>query len=66
MKREGYKAIVEYIALNDEPMCLDAETLIGQPSVQVAAIAFGKTYEQVAEAVVKFRIKHNQTKTEAL
>lgn len=55
MKRAGYKEVVEYIALNDEPLILTAEELVGFPSVQTCAIAFGKTYEQVAEAVVKYR-----------
>lgn len=55
IKRAGYKEVIEYIALNDEPSFLEAEVMVGFPSVQTCAIAFGKTYEEVAEAVVKFR-----------
>lgn len=36
-------------------LILEAEHMVGMPSVQTCAIAFGKEYEQVAEAVVKFR-----------
>lgn len=54
-KRAGYKEVIEYIALNDEPLIMEAEDLVGFPSVQTCAIAFGKTYEQVAAAVSKYR-----------
>lgn len=56
--RAGYKEVIEYIAMNDEPLVTDAEQMVGMPSVQTCAIAFGKEYEKVAEDVVKFRIKH--------
>jgi hypothetical protein len=56
-KRAGYKEVIEYIALNDEPSLTVPEEMIGFPSVQTCAIAFGKTYEQVAEAVCVFRKK---------
>lgn len=58
MKRAGYKEVLEYIAMNDEPLCLDVDIMFGMPSVQTCAIAFGKPYEQVAADVVKFRVKY--------
>lgn len=57
MRAKGYRAAVEYIAMNDEPRILSADDMAGYPSVQVIAIAFGKTIEQVAEAVIKAREK---------
>lgn len=54
----AYREAIEYIAMNDEPTFLDPETLTGFPSVQVVAIIYKKTYERVAQDVVKFRIKH--------
>lgn len=56
-RRAPYSEVVEYIALNDEPLLLNAEDLVGFPSVQACAIAYGKTYERVAADVVKFRKK---------
>lgn len=60
-KREGWKAALEYVALNDEPAIIDAEALHGQPTVQLLGIVFGKTVEDVAEAVVRFRRKRLRT-----
>lgn len=57
MRAKGYKAAVEYIAFNDEPRIRCADDMAGYPSVQAVAIAFGKTSEQVAEAVIKARVK---------
>lgn len=59
-KREGWKAALEYVAMNDEPTLLDAEALHGQPTVQLLGIVFGKTTEDVAAAVVKFRKKQQE------
>lgn len=56
-----YSELVEYIALNDEPLILDAEAMVGMPSVQTCAIAFARTYEQVAAAVVRYRKKAKRT-----
>jgi len=51
---------IEYISLNDEPLLNDPDEMVGFPSVQVCAIAFGKTYEQVATAVVQYRRKYRE------
>lgn len=59
-KREGWKAALEYVALNDEPTLMSAEDLYGQPTVALLGIVFGKEVEEVAEAVIKFRIKFRE------
>jgi hypothetical protein len=59
-KRAPYREVIEYIALNDEPSMLDPADLVGMPSVQTAAIAYGKTYEQVAADVSKFRAEERE------
>lgn len=58
LKREGWKAALEYVAMNDEPLIMNEETLHGQPTIQLLGIVFGKTTEDVAKAIVKFRLKH--------
>lgn len=53
--QKGYRAAVEYIALNDEPLIMEAEVMAGYPSVQAVGVGFGKTDQEVAEAVIKSR-----------
>lgn len=55
--RQGYRATVEMVALNDEPECTDAEAMAGCISVGVVAFVFGKTAEQVAHDVVRHRVR---------
>lgn len=51
----GYRATVEWIALNDEP-CLDEPFEIADLiSVQLAAFIFGKDPLDVAAAIVRLR-----------
>lgn len=54
----SYRKGIESIALNDEPECLDVEEMVGYASVMVIADAFGKTSEEVAAAVVRWRLRH--------
>lgn len=58
-KRAPYSEVIEYIAMNDEPSIRDPAELIGFPSIQTCAIAYGKTYETVAQDVVEFRKTHH-------
>lgn len=56
-RRASYREGVEYVAMNDEPTLLDPEWLLGQPTIQLLSILFGKTDDQVAADVVRFRRK---------
>ena len=57
---KGYRAAIQYVAMNDEPICMDIEEMKCMPSVQVVAVAFGKDYETVAAAVVRYRERFMQ------
>ena len=51
----SYRKGVVYIALNDEPRCVDAEEMRGYASVHVLAEVFDKDEFKVAQDVVKYR-----------
>lgn len=55
MKRLGYRAGIEMIALNDEPLEMDADAMVGFATVMLLGFLFGKEQEEVARDVVKFR-----------
>lgn len=61
MKRASYREGVEYIALNDEPGIMKAEDCVGMCTVGLLAALFGVTQQRVAEDVVKYREKQEDT-----
>jgi hypothetical protein len=58
MKRPSYRKAIEYIALNDEPLCMDVEYLSGFISVQVVSVLFGVDSEKIARDIVKYKEKN--------
>jgi hypothetical protein len=58
--KKRYNVAIEYIADNDEPTVTDPAEMTGYASVQVVAITFGKTVEEVAVAVVRSRRKRDE------
>lgn len=54
-KRQGYRFGVEWIALNDDPLALDAEAVEATISVALLADLFGKRAMDVASDVIRFR-----------
>lgn len=55
--RGYYREAIEFIALNDEPEDLDPESVAEYVSTTAVAVAFRKSNEDVAKAVVKTRLK---------
>ena len=58
MKRRGYRFGVEWIALNDECSERDIEMIESLISVALLADLFGKTTEEVARDVLRYREKN--------
>ena len=58
MKRASYRVGIAWIAENDEPEELDANNVAGYISTGLLADLFGKELDEVAAAVVRYRIKH--------
>lgn len=56
-KNPSYREAIEYIALNDEPMEMDAEAMTGMPTVHLVSVIFGTPRETVAQDVVDYRAK---------
>lgn len=56
--RASYRKGVEIIALNDEPGDMDVTSVASFTTVGLLADLFGKTTEEVAKDVVRFREKH--------
>jgi len=52
---KGYRLTVEFIALNDEPMDLDLESIRNYISTITASVAFGKRQEKIAADVLRWR-----------
>jgi len=61
MKRASYREGIEIIALNDEPLETDVTVIAEQISVMLLGDLFGKDYLKVAQDVLKFRRKHEQS-----
>ena len=59
MKRASYRAGIAWVAGNDEPEDLDAASVAGYISTGLLADLFGKDLDEVAEAIVRYRIKHD-------
>lgn len=62
-KRLGYKAGVEFIALNDEPTYMsdeEQEWMAGFASVHLLALLFNKEPATVAADVVKYRRNYHK------
>lgn len=56
----SYRYGVEWIALNDEPECMDVEEVAGFISVCLLADLAHKDRHDVARAVVKYRERENK------
>lgn len=54
----SYRKGVAYIALYDEPHCMDADEMRGYASVHVLAEVFDKDEFKVAQDVVRYRLQH--------
>lgn len=57
MATKGYRFGVEWIALNDEAGEMSTDEVAALISVGLLADLFGKTTEQVAKDVVKYRTR---------
>lgn len=57
-KAPSYREGVEYVAMNDEPTHREVENVQYMPTIQLMALLFGKTVEEVAIDVIAFRKKH--------
>lgn len=55
--RQGYRFGVSWIAMNDEPSCLDFDAISEMISVMLLADLFGKDPLQVAKDIIKFRTR---------
>lgn len=53
-----YKSVVEWIALNDEPLDLDHKSIAQYISVQLAADIYGVTATSLARDIKAYRIEH--------
>ena len=51
-----YKKAIEWIALNDEPLCNDEYEIVGMISIELVADVFNKMPIHVADDVLKYRI----------
>jgi hypothetical protein len=56
-KRPSYREGVEIIALNDEPLEMDAEQMIGTATVLLLASLFDVTQKKVAADVIAYRAR---------
>jgi hypothetical protein len=54
-KKPSYRELIAYVALNDEPTCMDVEDMVGHASVHAINVAFGTPLEVVAKDVVNYR-----------
>jgi hypothetical protein len=66
MKRASYRHAIELIALNDEPLEMDAEAMAGFASVVVVAEIFGVHQDRVARDVVRWRVRYLAREAAAL
>lgn len=57
MKSRGYRFGVAWIGENDEPNDLDPDTIDGYVSTLLLADLFGKDPKDVANDIVKYRMK---------
>lgn len=57
-KTPSYREGIEYVAMNDEPTHREVENVQFMPTIQLMALLFGKTVEEVAVDVIAFRKKH--------
>jgi hypothetical protein len=60
-QRASIKHAIELIALNDEPTELEVDVVQGLASVLIIAALFGLTQLEVAERVVRYRMKEDGT-----
>ena len=58
MARASYRTGIAWIAWNDEPSDRDPESVEGYISTTLLADLFGKEPQEVAEAIVRYRVKH--------
>jgi hypothetical protein len=58
-KRASYREGVAWIALNDEPDDLDAESAAEYISTTLLADLFRKDPDEVGRDIVRYRIKHD-------
>lgn len=61
MPNKGYRAVIEFIAFNDEPLDMDITSIRDYISVITASVAFGKSQDEIAHAVKRLRAKHSRT-----
>ena len=54
-KRASYRKAVEWVALNDEPEITSADDMSYMISISLIASIFGKTSDEVAKAVIRYR-----------
>lgn len=65
MKKPTYQNAINWIALNDEPNCLNPRTVSQLISVVLVAAIFGATETQVAYDVLSARIAEAKVKVRA-
>jgi hypothetical protein len=59
MKRAGYRAGIEWIAVNDEPTDTNPETIADYISSMLLADLFGVEPKRVGRDVARYRAKHS-------